>query len=123
MAKSHTRIIDATPTDLKTAVPDVTDTVKDFIATCQPLEQDTLYLLVDARTNARYCDCHVQARTIIKLSTIDVPLDPDEQPDYRANREIVEDAVWSGPVFVDTLLIRLGRNLRLELDRTNVPEC
>ncbi|MPM48412.1 hypothetical protein SDC9_95137 [bioreactor metagenome] len=27
------------------------------------------------------------------MATIDVPLDPDEQPDYRANRDIVEDDV------------------------------
>lgn len=28
----------------------------------------------------------------IKLCTVDVPLDPDEQSDYRANRELVEDS-------------------------------
>jgi hypothetical protein len=29
----------------------------------------------------------------LELGTIDVPLDPEGQPEYRANREIVEDHV------------------------------
>ena len=33
------------------------------------------------------------AKDLLKLSTTDVPLDPDEQAEYRANRDIVEDDV------------------------------
>src|ERR1700728_3656690 len=39
-----------------------------------------------------FCECHVKASKLIPLGTIDVPLDPDEQSEYRANREIVSDA-------------------------------
>ena len=31
------------------------------------------------------------AEKIVSLATTDVPLDPEEQPEYRANREIVAD--------------------------------
>src|SRR5207248_1333278 len=35
---------------------------------------------------------HIKANKLIALGTTDVPLDPEEQADYRANREIVENA-------------------------------
>jgi hypothetical protein len=55
-----------------------------------PLEtQEQLFELTDSRTGARYCECHIKGSKIVSLGTIDVPLDPEEQPDYRANREIV----------------------------------
>ncbi|NLX95586.1 MAG: hypothetical protein GXY83_05365 [Rhodopirellula sp.] len=57
----------------------------------QPLESSKLHVLVDTRTMARFCECHVRASRLIPLSTIDVPLDPDEQADYRANREMLLD--------------------------------
>jgi hypothetical protein len=57
----------------------------------EPLEKGEEYLLVDKRTKAIYFECHVQARKLIELSTIDVPLDPDFQTEYRANRDIIED--------------------------------
>ncbi len=81
------------PPDLKGAVPDVSESVDEFVAQCSPIEKDKLLVYVDARTRARYCECHLRASKLVELGTIDVPLDPDEQPDYRANREIVEDHV------------------------------
>ena len=48
--------------------------------------------MTDNRTGARSCECHVKASVLIGHGTIDAPLDPDEQPEYRANRDIVEDA-------------------------------
>ena len=57
----------------------------------EPLEKGEEYLLVDKGPKAIYFECHVQARKLIELSTIDVPLDPDFQAEYRANRDIVED--------------------------------
>lgn len=65
--------------------------IKYFASECEPLEIQHLYLLTDSRTGALYCECHIKASTMIKLGTVDVALDPDEQGDYRANREIVED--------------------------------
>lgn len=93
MAVSRLKTIDVVPDDLEGVVEDVGDLVREFAEACEPLEAKHLYVLVDARTNARYCECHIRANKIISLGTIDVPLDPDEQPDYRANREIVEDHV------------------------------
>src|SRR5438552_2029166 len=67
--------------------------VTEFVNLCEPHEGPALQLLVDNRTGASYCECHLRAEKLLELATIDVPLDPDEQPEYRANREIVEDHV------------------------------
>ena len=45
--------------------------------------------LTDSKTGARYCECHIKGSKIVELGTTDVPLDPEDQPEYRANREIV----------------------------------
>ena len=72
----------------------VEDLLKEFVAECHPLEsQDKLSLLSDARTGARYCECHINGGVLITLGTTDVPLDPDEQSEYRANRDIDEGSV------------------------------
>jgi hypothetical protein len=63
-----------------------------FLKDFAPLEALNVMLLVDHKTEARYCECHVRASKILSLGTTDVPLDPDEQAEYRANREIVENA-------------------------------
>lgn len=81
----------AYPTDSKKLPQEVRDMVASFNKECVPLEKKCLYLLTDARTGAIYCECHLRASTIVSFSTIDVPLDPDDQPEYRANREIVDD--------------------------------
>ena len=58
-----------------------------------PLENgQALNVFTDFRTKARYCECHVRASIISSLGTTDTPLDPDDQADYRANRDIVENA-------------------------------
>jgi hypothetical protein len=69
---------------------DIQAIVEEFSTTFEPIE-NSLNILMDARTNARFCVCHINAKKLLECSTIDVPLDPEEQPDYRANREIVED--------------------------------
>jgi hypothetical protein len=72
----------------------IAELLKQFVAECHPLEgHDKLQLLSDARTGARYCECHIKGSVFIALGTTDVPLDPDEQPEYRANREIEESSV------------------------------
>jgi hypothetical protein len=88
--KSSNNIV---PSDLAGSLPDVNDLVDEFVSICSPVEGAKLLVFVDVKTRARYCECHLQAKAIIELGTIDVPLDPDEQPDYRANREVVEDHV------------------------------
>jgi hypothetical protein len=65
---------------------------ENFLVVFEPLEAPHIQLLTDYRTNARYCECHIKAEKLIEFGTTDVPLDPEEQADYRANRELVEDA-------------------------------
>lgn len=64
-----------------------------FVEEAEPLEgeADSIPLLVDKCTGATYCECHVAANVIITLGTVDVPIDPEEQEEYRANREILWD--------------------------------
>lgn len=67
--------------------------MEEFAAACEPLESgEKLLRLIDERTGAHYCECHIRGSKLIAYGTTNVPLDPDE-PDYRANREIVEDDV------------------------------
>src|SRR5438093_3133847 len=64
-----------------------------FLAEVKPLEESAkIIILTDECTDARYCECHVKASTLINLGTTDAPLDPDEQEEYRANREIVANS-------------------------------
>lgn len=71
--------------------PELLELIKEFVVCTCPLEQDRLHLFTDARTGATFIECHIKAGKLVALSTVDVPLDPDEQGDYRANREIVAD--------------------------------
>ena len=64
--------------------------VKEFYDLCRPAE-NVINLFKDKATNAIFCECHIYAQKLIELCTIDVPLDPDEQPEYRSNREIDQD--------------------------------
>jgi hypothetical protein len=80
----------------------------------EPLEGERLYLMIDERTGAHYCECHIKAQKLLELSTIDVPLDPDEQPEYRANRELVEDHVAFEKMREDAIAKRTFSNLVAE---------
>ncbi len=66
--------------------------INEFYDLFTPLE-NTLYLLQDNVTNAIFCECHILADKFVQYGTKDVPLDPEEQPEYRANRELVEDNI------------------------------
>jgi hypothetical protein len=89
VAKSKFKMKNVVPDGLA-GVTNVDDLVEAFLGTLEPLEADDLvHVFVDAKTKARYCECHILASKLIPLSTTDVPLDPDDQPEYRANREIV----------------------------------
>jgi hypothetical protein len=62
---------------------------KQFYAEFKPLEaEESLMVLMDNRTQAQYCECHIKGSVLIQLGTTDAPLDPDEQGDYKANREL-----------------------------------
>lgn len=69
----------------------IQDEIEEFADKFHPAE-NMLYVIMDKCTNAVFCECHISADILLDLCTVDVPLDPEEQPDYRANREIVEDS-------------------------------
>jgi len=69
---------------------EIEELITKFIKTFKPLESDFI-VMTDYSTKAYYIEVHLLADKLIKLSTIDVPLDPDEQVEYRANRDVVED--------------------------------
>lgn len=50
------------------------------------------HVYTDEMTGAKYCEVNVRGSKIVSFGTIDTPLDPDEQPEYRANRDLVENA-------------------------------
>jgi hypothetical protein len=68
--------------------------IERFIDAFDPVEATTtMHIFADGRTGARYCECHVRAKTLCKYATTDVALDPDGQAEYRANREVVANHV------------------------------
>jgi hypothetical protein len=88
-AKKMPKIKNVIPKDLNGAA-NVDGLVRAFLDQLDPLEaSDLAHVLVDAKTKARYCECHILASKLVPLSTTNVPLDPEEQPEYRANREIL----------------------------------
>lgn len=116
----HT-IVSCVPNKPDEIFPDVFDLVNQFANACQPIE-DTIYVFVDTKTGAHYCECHIRAKAIVKLSTTDVPLDPDEQAEYRANREVVEDDVAFDQMKADAKDGRTFSNIVAEFDTSYNPE-
>lgn len=58
-----------------------------------PLSRSTdLHVFQDGRTGAKFCECYISAEKLVMLGTTDTPLDPEEQAEYRANRDLVENA-------------------------------
>lgn len=77
----------------KISEEEAAELLREFAKEFEPLEKpDQLLILHDARTGARFCECHIKAGKIISLGTIDAPLDHEEQSEYRANRDLVESS-------------------------------
>ena len=72
--------------------PRIRSLVDSFTKRCQPLEE-ALYVLVDARTQANFLECHVRASNLVKFGTTDVPLDPEEQSEVPVSRLAVTSRV------------------------------
>jgi len=70
----------------------VKEAIKNFESVFLPLGNINI-VLTDFYTKAFYVETHILAEKILEYGTIDVPLDPEEQSEYRANREIVEDHI------------------------------
>lgn len=97
--------------------------LKEFAQQFQPLETEQQLLeLTDARTGARYCECHIRGSAIVALGTTDVPLDPEEQPDYRANRDIVVNNAAYQTMIKDAKLKRSFSNIVAEYTKEFDPE-
>ena len=67
---------------------EIEESVQAFIASMNPLEAAALFILKDHFMDAAFTECHLKADTIINFGTTDVPLDPENAPEYRANREL-----------------------------------
>jgi len=102
--------------DEKAPTTEVEEKVREFVAVFAPLEAETgeLIVFVDRRTKAHYCECHVKASKFIAHSTTDVSLDPDEQGDYRANRDLVENHAAFERMKDDALKLRSFSNIVAE---------
>lgn len=91
----------------------IQSSVENFCATFKPVE-NIINIFEDERTKAFYCECHLNADKIVEFSTIDSPLDSENQPDYRANREIVADNSAFLQMKEDALLKRSFSNIVAE---------
>jgi hypothetical protein len=89
----------------------------EFRKVFEPLEATNVQVLQDHRTGASYCECHVKATKLIELGTTDVPLDPEEQAEYRANRHIVENAPAYAQMIEDAKQRRSFSNIVAEFTR------
>lgn len=106
---------------LDSALPSpIQSLVEGFVQKCRPVEKN-VYVFADERTGAYYSECHIAAGDLIKLCTIDVPLDPEEQSEYRANRDIIEDDVAFDQMKADAKEKRTFSNIVAEFDITHDP--
>lgn len=114
---TKTKIIDHSASK-KATNPDlpIMGLIEKFAMDCEPMERDHLILLEDKRTGALYVECHVLASKLVKIGTVDVPLDPDDQPEYRANREIVQDHVAFAQMKEDANASRTFSNIVCEFN-------
>lgn len=68
--------------------------IKGFIKSIPTLEIQKgkpLLVLFDKKTEAFYIECHILANELLKRIDLDAPVDPDNQEEYRANRELREE--------------------------------
>lgn len=91
--------------------------VENFCKTFHPIEQD-IYIFQDEITKALFCECHIMASSVVSLGTIDVPLDAENQSEYRANRDVVEDNAAFLQMKDDALNKRSFSNIVAEYDTT-----
>lgn len=109
--------------DSKTVSMQDKNLLQAFAGEFQPLENaEQLLELTDFRTGARYCECHIRGSKIVSLGTTDVPLDPEEQPDYRANRDIVLNSSAFQTMIRDAEKRRSFSNIVAEFTREFDPE-
>lgn len=109
--------------DTKPSTAPIKGLFHEFAQAFEPLEKpDQLLELTDSRTGARYCECHIRGSKVVPLGTVDVPLNPDDQPDYRANREIVVNSSAYQTMIKDAKLKRSFSNIVAEYTKEFDPE-
>src|SRR4051812_1613235 len=91
--------------------------IDDFIEVCVPVDTRPMLLMRDGATGAVFLEAHVLASRLVPVTTVDVPLDPDEQGEYRANREVVEDHVAFAKMKEDAKSQRTFSNIVCEYTR------
>jgi len=89
---------------------EITDLITTFISEFKPLENE-IKVMTDFRTKSYYIEVHIKAQELVEKSTIDAPIDPDEQVEYKANRDIVEDHTAFLKMKEDALLGRTFSNI------------
>ena len=106
------------PPKLESKKKEIAESVQEFLNEFNLLEEDTIYILTDLCTNSFFIECHIAAKDIVGKGTIDVPLDPENQPEYRANREVVETHSAYEKMRDDALNKRTFSNIVCEYTRT-----
>lgn len=100
--------------DIKTVISDEIKTaVNEFCKAFDPIE-DKIFIFEDHITGALFCECHIPAKNIVYMGTIDSPLDSENQSEYRANRDIVEDNTAFAQMKEDAKLGRCFSNIVTE---------
>lgn len=89
--------------------------IKTLVTLLEPAEGQSLLEMEDKRTGARYFELHILGDKLINLGTTDVPLDPESQAEYRANREPVLNAPAFEAMKEDALKGRTFSNIVAEI--------
>lgn len=110
------------PSELINQQDSIKAEVESFLHNFTVLEKNSIYVLTDLRTNAFFCELHIPANTLINNATIDVPLDPENQAEYRANREAQEDHTAYQKMLADALAKRTFSNIVCEYNISYEPE-
>ncbi len=102
------------PEELEDIQSDVENEANKFIKEFSILEKDTFHILTDLRTNSFFSECHISAKNLVENGTIDVPLDPENQPEYRANRSVQDSNSAFEQMLDDAIKKRMFSNIVCE---------
>lgn len=89
--------------------------IKKLVELLEPAEGNSALEMQDKRTGARYVELHIRGDKLVALGTTDVPLDPENQSDYRANREPVLNAPAFETMKEDAIKGRTFSNIVAEI--------
>jgi hypothetical protein len=97
----------------------------EFCAELEPLGgRPMIQVIEDERTGGKFFECQILGSKLVQFATTDAPLDPEDQSEYRANREIVQNASAFQAMKEDAIKRRSFSNIVSEYTRefdTNSP--